>query len=358
MKIASLPGDGIGKEVVPEALKVLEAASRRFGFELEVEHLPYGADHYLETGVTLPEAEFERLPAHFDAIFLGGLGDPRVENNIHARDILLGLRFRLDLYINFRPIKLWRESLCPLKDKSRADVDFVVFRENTEGLYSGAGGQMHKGTADEVATQVMICTRKGVERILRAAFEYARAKGKRRLCMSDKANALGHVGDLWRRTFEEVSAQYPEIETRVEYIDALCMHLVRVPEQFDVIVTGNMFGDIVTDMGASLQGGMGMAISANLHPGRIGLYEPVHGTAPDIYGKGLANPLAAILTGALMLEHHAQPEAARAIELCVEKALDAGQTTKDLGGTLSTSSVTEAILSHLAEATPPGSRGE
>ena len=271
LKIASLPGDGIGQEVVPAALRVMEAAASRFGFELEVETLPYGADHYLATGVTMPELEFERLPAQFDAIFLGGLGDPRVRGNVHARDILLGLRFRLDLYINYRPIRLWRESLCPLKGKGRQDVNFVVFRENTEGLYTNSGGRLRPGTAEEVATQEMICTRMGVERIIRAAFEHARDRGLRRVCLSDKANALTHVGGLWRETFAHVSREYPEVETRAEYIDALCMHLIRSPEQFDVIVTGNMFGDILTDLGAALQGGLGLAVSANRHPGRIGL---------------------------------------------------------------------------------------
>ena len=347
MHIAIIPGDGIGKEVVPQALRVLEAAAAHWSVDLTTEELPYGADHYLATGVTLPDAEFERLATQFDAILLGGLGDPRVADGRHARDILLGLRFRLDLYINFRPIRCWREDLVPLRGKSAADLDFVVFRENTEGLYTGHGGRSRAGTSDEIATQMMICTRRGVDRIILAAFEWARAHGRTRVCMADKANALSYVGGLWRESFEAIASSYPEITTRVEYIDALCMHLIRCPEEFEVIVTGNLFGDIVTDMGAALQGGLGMAISANLHPGRIGLFEPVHGTAPDIAGKGLANPFATILTAALMLDTNGAHDAAAAIETAVLDALGSGDTTGDIGGQLTTTGATDAVLRHL-----------
>ena len=347
LKIASLPGDGIGQEVVPAALRVMRAAGARFGVSLEVEALPFGADHYLATGVTMPEAEYARLGRDFDAIFLGGLGDPRVPDNKHAIDILLGLRFKLDLYINYRPTKLWREDLCPLKGKTAKDVDFVVFRENTEDMYTGAGGQIKRGTPDEIAIQEMVYTRKGVERVIRAAFEHAHAHGDKRVCMADKANALRYVGDLWRRTFKEVAADYPHIQTRVEYVDVLCMHLVRNPEWFDVIVTSNLFGDIVTDLAAGLAGGLGLAVSANLHPGRAGLFEPVHGTAPDLAGKDLANPLAAILTGALLLETHGHRGPAAAIEAAVAAVLARHAVTRDLGGALGTQAATQAVLDAL-----------
>ncbi len=347
MHIAIIPGDGIGKEVVPQALRVMRAAAAAFDVELTTEDLPYGADHYLSTGETIPDSEFARLEREFDAILLGGLGDPRVPDSRHARDILLGLRFRLDLYINFRPIRCWREDLVPLRGKTAADLDFVVFRENTEGLYTGHGGRMKAGTPNEVATQTMVCTRGGVDRIVRAAFEYARAHKRKTVCMADKANALPFVGALWRESFKAIALEFPEIVTREEYIDALCMHLIRCPEEFDVIVTGNLFGDIVTDMGAALQGGLGMAISANLHPGRLGLFEPVHGTAPDIAGQGLANPFAAILTGALLMSTHGAAQAAVAIETAVRDALGSGDTTGDIGGQLSTESATDAVLRNL-----------
>jgi 3-isopropylmalate dehydrogenase len=347
MHIAIIPGDGIGKEVVPQALRVLRAAAAHFAVDLTTEDLPYGADHYLETGQTLPEEAFRRLQHDFDAILLGGLGDPRVPDSRHARDILLGLRFRLDLFINFRPIRCWREDMVPLRGKVASDLDFVVFRENTEGLYTGHGGRMKAGTPDEVATQTMVCTRRGVDRIIRAAFEWARENGRSKVCMADKANALSYVGAVWRESFRTIASEFPEIVTREEYIDALCMHLIRCPEEFDVIVTGNLFGDIVTDMGAALQGGLGMAISANLHPGRMGLFEPVHGTAPDIAGQGLANPFATILTGALMLDINGASEAARAIETAVQDALGSGDTTGDIGGHLSTTQATDAVLRNL-----------
>lgn len=348
MRIACLPGDGIGVEVIDAGVRVLEAAAARFDFTIHWERLPYGASHYLETGVTMPDAEFERLPREFDAIYLGGLGDPRVPDGRHAREILLGMRFRLDLYVNFRPIRLWRDAYSPLVGKGREDINFVVFRENTEGLYTGLGGRVAPGTPHEIATQQMVCTRRGTERIIRAAFEHARKEGCGRVCMADKANALQHVGGLWRDTFAHVAAEYPEIETRVEYIDALCMHLLRTPEAFEVIVTGNLFGDIVTDMGAALQGGLGMAISGNLHPGRIGLFEPVHGTAPDIAGHDKANPFAAILTGALMLRHCGQGDAADAVEAAVARALDDGACTADLGGALGTQAAADAVIERLA----------
>lgn len=347
LKIATLGGDGIGKEVIPAGVRVLRAAAELHGVELRFEELPYGADHTLATGVTMPDAEFERLPEEFDAIYLGALGDPRIADGRHARDILLGLRFRLDLYINLRPIRLWVEDLCPLKNKKLTDIDFVVFRENTEGLYVGMGGHYAKGTREEVASQTMLCTHRGTERIIRAAFEYAVTHGRGKVCMADKANALQFVGSLWRRTFAEVAKDYPQIETRTEYIDALCMHLIRAPEEFEVIVTGNMFGDILTDLGAMLQGGLGVAVSGNIHPGRIGLFEPVHGSAPNIAGQDRANPIAAILTGALMMDSCGEPAMARTIERAVLGVLEARETTPDLGGQLGTRAATDAVIARL-----------
>lgn len=330
LRIASLPGDGIGREVVPEALRVLEKAVSLEGGRVEVEHLPYGAEHYLKTGVSMPEGEFVRLPRDFDAILVGALGHPSVPDHAHARDILLGLRFRLDLYINLRPIRLRLPSLGPLKDKSPEDVDFVIFRENTEGLYRNPGERVEGG-----ARQEMLCSIEGTRRIIHAAFAYARKTGRKRVCMADKANAMPLVGGIWRSALQDVARDFPEIEVRVEYIDALCLHLVQKPEEFEVIVTGNLFGDILADLGAALQGGLGTAASANLHPGRVGLFEPVHGSAPDIAGRGVANPLATILAGSLLLESTGWRGAAQRVENAVQGTLEeleeilcAGQTPK------------------------------
>ncbi len=342
-KVAVVPGDGIGVEVIAEGVRLL----RHLAPDLELETFDLGAERYLRDGTTLPDDVFARWRDEFDAIFLGALGDPRVPSNVHAKDILLGSRFRYDLYVNLRPIKLLDARRCPLKGKGPEDVDIVVFRENTEGLYTDVGGVLKKGTPDEVAQEVCIVTRKGVERIIRAAFEYARAHGRRRVCMSDKSNAMRNVGQLWQRTFKEVAAEYPEIETSHLYIDVLAMELVRVPERFDVIVTGNLFGDIITDLGAILQGGIGLASSANIHPGRLGLFEPVHGSAPDIAGKGIANPMATFLTVGMMLTHLGRAGLEARIQQAVRELLLADLTTPELGGHLSTSQVTDELLARL-----------
>ncbi|HEX2202046.1 MAG TPA: 3-isopropylmalate dehydrogenase [Longimicrobium sp.] len=349
-RIAVIPGDGVGKEVTREAVKVLRALEAQGGPTLDLVEWPHGADRYLETGETITDAEFADLEANYAAVLLGALGDPRVPGNEHARQILLGMRFRLDLFINFRPVQLFHESLTPLKSKAERDIDFVIFRENTEGVYVGMGGVFKQGTADEVAVQEDVNTRKGVERIVRAAFEHARANGLERVTMSDKANAMEHAGGLWRRVFKAVAAEYPDIQTEALYVDMLAMDLVRRPERYRVIVTGNLFGDILSDLGAALCGGLGLTASGNIHPGRVSLFEPVHGSAPDIAGKDLANPFAAILTAALMLRHlgHA-PEAAR-VENAVRAALFAGETTADLGGTLGTQATGDAVVRHLASA--------
>ena len=338
-RIAVLGGDGIGPEVTREAMKVVQVAAERFSLSLELVDLPWNADHYLETGETLPEGALEDLRDNYSAVYIGAYGDPRVPDMKHAADILLGIRFGLDLYINFRPIKLFHEDLCPLKGKSPEDIDFVVFRENTEGAYVGVGGNFKKGTPDEVAVQEEIHTRKGVERILRTAFEYAKSHGRTKVCMSDKSNVMRFGHDLWQRCFAEVASEYPEIEADHLYVDALAMQLVRSPERFEVIVTNNMFGDILTDLGAALQGGLGVAASANLHPGRTSMFEPVHGSAPKYAGLGRANPLAAVMTAGLMLDHLGHGAAAGLVEAAVVESLVQGKTTVDLGGSLTTEAV-------------------
>ena len=349
MRIAVIPGDGIGKEVTAEAVKVLRAVSEVSGRVLELETLPWSADHYLSTGVTIPPNGYDMLRDDFDAILLGALGDPRVADNRHARDILLGARFELDLYVNYRPVKLLNDALCPLKDRGRKDVNFVVFRENTEGVYVSVGGRFKANTDDEVAIQEEINTFKGVNRIIRHAFEFARAHRLTRVCMSDKSNAMQQGHALWQRVFREVSLEYPDVKATHMYIDALAMFLVKDPGQFEVIVTNNLFGDIVTDIGGALQGGLGMAASGNIHPGRTSLFEPVHGSAPPLAGKNVANPMGAILSSALMLETLGWDDEAKRIESAVEAAIAAGETTTDVGGTRGTSQVGDWIARKLGK---------
>src|SRR6478736_2752053 len=303
LRIAVIAGDGIGKEVTAEAVKVIRRAGDVYGRTFQIEELPWGADYFLETGITIPPNGYAMLRDDFDAIFIGALGDPRVPDNRHARDILLGTRFELDLYVNYRPVKLLDARLCPLKDRTPADVNFVVLRENTEGLYVSVGGRFKAGTEDEVAIQEEINTYKGVHRIIQHAFEFARATGRRRVCMADKSNAMTQGHALWQRVFRELAPRYPGIEPRHLYIDALVLLMVQNPAQFDVIVTNNLFGDIITDLGAALQGGLGLAASGNLHPGRTSMFEPVHGSAPPLAGRNIANLMGAILSAALLLEY-------------------------------------------------------
>jgi 3-isopropylmalate dehydrogenase len=347
MKIAIVPGDGIGVDVTKEAVKVLEAVERRRPFGFEPVCFPWSADHFLSTGETVPPGAFDDFSRDYAAIFMGAFGDPRVPDMRHAADILLGARFQLDLYVNYRPVRCLDDRLCPLKGFGAADVDFVIFRENTEGSYVGVGGIFKKGTPDEVAVQEDISTRKGVERIIRHAFEFASARGKKRVVMSDKSNAMRFAGDLWQRTFADVGKDFPGIEASHLYIDALCMQMVRDPRQFDVIVTNNMFGDIATDLGAALQGGLGMAASGNLHPGRVSMFEPVHGSAPKYAGTGKANPFGAILTAALMLEHLGRAAEAAAVERAVKECVRAKRGTRDIGGELSTSQAGDAVVERL-----------
>lgn len=343
MRIAIIPGDGIGTEVIAEAVKVVEAAERAFGFSVKKTQFDWGADRYLRDGVTLPDDAVEMFENEYDAILLGAVGDPRVPDNRHAADILLGLRFKLELYINLRPIKLLADSLTPLKGRSCADVDFVVFRENTEGLYTFMGGNFKKGTPDEVAIQEEINTRKGVERIIEASFDFAEKSGRKKVTLADKSNAMTYGHDLWRRTFKEVSERHPTIETNAQYIDATAMFMVLDPAQYDVIVTNNLFGDIITDLGAAIQGGLGVAGSGNIHPGKVSLFEPVHGSAPQFAGKNIANPIGSVLAAGLMLEHLGQKDAADAIERAVVTAILDGKMTKDVGGSLSTIEAGAAI---------------
>src|SRR5215216_3054105 len=302
-RIAVVPGDGIGPEVTWEAVRVLELLRATHGVELELQHFDWGADKFLSEGISLPEGALQMLSDEFDAILAGAFGDPRVPSNKHAEDILLGMRRGLDLYINLRPVRLLNDRLTPLANRKTDDIDFVVFRENTEGAYCGAGGFLKHGTADEVALQDEVNTRRGVERIILAAFEYARANGRKRVTMADKSNVQRFGGDLWQRVYKEVAAGYPEITANHQYVDAMAMYMVLDPAQYDVIVSNNLFGDILTDLGAAIQGGPGLAASGNIHPGKVSLFEPVHGSAPPLAGKGIANPIGSILTAAMMLEY-------------------------------------------------------
>jgi 3-isopropylmalate dehydrogenase len=349
-RIAVIPGDGIGKEVIPQALNVMQAA----GAPVELTHFDWGADRYLADKTTVPPDGFAMLARDFDAILVGAFGDPRVPSNIHAREILLGMRCQMDLYANVRPVRLLDASLCPLKGIEPKDIDFVVIRENTEGVYGDLGGVFKQGTPDEVAIQEDINTRKGVERIIRYAFEYCASNKKmdgsprRRVLMCDKSNAMTHAGGLWQRVFKAVATEYPQIETQHMFVDALCLQMVRDPRGFDVVVTNNMFGDIITDLAAGLQGGLGMAASGNLHPGKIspgqiGMFEPVHGSAPPIAGKNIANPFGAILTAAMMLAHLGMSAEAQKIEAAILEAVRQKKTTTDIGGTLGTREAGEWI---------------
>jgi 3-isopropylmalate dehydrogenase len=348
-RIAVIAGDGIGPEVIEAAIPVLDRAAAAHGFGLDWERLPYSADHYLATGETLPDKAFDHLRDDVDAIFLGALGDPRIPGNEHARDILLGLRFRLDLYINFRPVQLLHPDLTPLRavGRSGGQIDFVIFRENTEGVYLGRG----RISGDEYIAEE-VNTAKGVDRIIRAAFAWAKDHGKTCVTMSDKSNAVP-AHRIWQERFKAVAAEYPAIRAEHRFVDALAMELVREPERFQVIVTNNLYGDILSDLGAGLVGGLGIAASANLHPGRAGLFEPVHGSAPPLKGKGVANPMAAILTGALMFEQLGHADAARRLERAVRGALADGARTPDLGGESTTAAAAEAVTRRLESEVNP-----
>lgn len=347
-RVAVIPGDGIGPEVITEAVRALEALRASYDVQLELVHFDWGAEKFLKDGVGLPTGALEMLSEEFQAILAGAFGDPRVASNQHAEEILLGMRRGLDLYINLRPVRLIDSRLTPLKNRTIEDIDFVVFRENTEGAYCGAGGFLKKGTGEEIATQEELNTRRGVERIIVAAFEYARAQGRKRVTMADKSNVQRFGGDLWQRVFKEVAEGYPEIDANHQYVDAMAMFMVLDPGQYDVIVSNNLFGDILTDLGAAIQGGLGLAASGNIHPGKVSLFEPVHGSAPPLAGKGVANPIGAILTSAMMVEYLGYSEAGKAIEAAVRAAVSQNETTQDLGGALSTKQAADAILRRIA----------
>ncbi|OIO78815.1 MAG: 3-isopropylmalate dehydrogenase [Candidatus Omnitrophica bacterium CG_4_8_14_3_um_filter_43_15] len=318
-KIAVIGGDGTGPEVVKEGLKVIEAASKKFGFKYETKDFDFNGERYMKTGKTLEDNDIAELKK-FNVIYLGAIGHPDVKPGILEQGILLKLRFSLDQYINLRPIKLYNSAFCPLKDKKESDVDFVVVRENSEGLYKGMGEFKDKGTKDEVATQISYNTRKGVERCVRYAFEYTRRRNKRKtLTLCGKTNVLTFAWDLWQRAFNEVAKEYPDIKTNYAHVDATAMWFVKNPEWFDVIVTDNMFGDIITDLGAMVQGGMGIAAGGNLNPEGVSMFEPIGGSAPKYTGKNVINPLAAICAGAMLLEQLGEVKAAKAIEDSVIK---------------------------------------
>ena len=340
LHVAVIGGDGIGPEVVEASIPAIERAARAGGAVIEWERLPYGADHFLKTGETLPDQAFKHLREDVDAILVGALGDPRIPDQRHARDILLGLRFRLDLYINFRPCWLLHPDLCPLKGDP--NIDFVIFRENTEGLYLARGTSKHEGTPEEEQIAEEVNTAPKVRRIIRAAFEWAQAHGKSKVTMANKSNAVP-AHHLWDRVFAQVGEEFPGMEREHFYIDALCMQMIKRPTQFQVIVTNNMFGDIISDLASQLVGGLGIAPSANLHPGQVGLFEPVHGSAPKYAGKGTANPMATVLTGGLMLEALGFKAAGEQLTQAVKSVLAAGLRPHDLGGKATTSQVGKAV---------------
>jgi 3-isopropylmalate dehydrogenase len=339
-RIAAVAGDGIGPEVMAEGLRVLRRAAEIESFSIEATEYPFSADHYLATGETLADGFLDEVRG-MDAVLVGAIGDPRLEVGMLERAVISGLRFGLDLFVNLRPVRLYAEHLCPLKDRVPRDIDMIVVRENTEDVYTNLGGIFKKGSVDEVAIQEMIFTRRGTERVIRYAFELARKRGgRKKLTMVDKANAIRAM-DVWTRTFAEVGAEYPDITQNHLYIDAACMFLVKDPQDFDVVVVPNMFGDILTDLGAMITGGLGVAASGNIHPGQVSMFEPVHGSAPDIAGQNIASPVATILSVSMMLDYLGEERAARRVENTVASLLadrripslgaDSGLTTAQVG---------------------------
>ncbi len=348
--IAVIPGDGTGPEVVAEGLKVLKAASKKFNFKYQLKNYDLGGERYLRTREVLPDSVFEELKK-MDAIYLGAIGHPEVKPGILEKGILLTIRFQLDQYINLRPIKLFPGVETPLKDKNPEDIDFIVVRENTEGAYLGAGGIFKKGTPDEIAIQEAIHTRKGVERCIRFAFEYCRKRNrKKKVTLCGKTNVLTYAFDLWERTFYEVAKEFKGIETDYAHVDAICMWMVKNPEWFDVIVTDNLFGDIITDLGAIIQGGLGIAAGGNINPNGVSMFEPMGGSAPKYTGKGAVSPLAAIGACQMMLEHLGEGKAARGIEEAIMKVLkkDVKSLTAGKMG-YSTSEVGDLVVNYINE---------
>ena len=351
--VAVIPGDGIGPEVVREGLRVLDRVASIEGFRIERTLYPFGAEHYVKTQEIFPESAFSEVRQK-RAILLGAIGDPRIEVGLLEFGIIAKMRFELDLFVNLRPVKLYAEHLCPLKDKKPEDVDFVVVRENTEDAYAGMRGFFKKGTPDEIATQEILFTRKGVERVIRYAFELARKRPtEKKLTLVDKANAVRAM-DLWTRTFEEVGREYPEVTREHAYIDAACMWCVKNPEWFETVVTSNMFGDILTDLAAMIQGGLGIAASGNLHPGRVSLFEPIHGSAPKHAGKNVANPLATIMAVSMMLDYFGEARGAARIEETVAGLLRSKRIPSDGSDSgLSTNQIGDMVIESLETAKAP-----
>ncbi|MBN2168666.1 MAG: 3-isopropylmalate dehydrogenase [Actinobacteria bacterium] len=350
-KIAVIPGDGTGPEVVAEGLKVLEAAAEVIGFDFDTTKFNYGGDRFLETGETLPDGALDELK-EYDAIFLGAIGHPDVKPGILETGILLKIRFALDQYINLRPIKLYPNVECPLVDKGPEDIDLVVVRENTEGLYVGSGGFVRKGTPNEVAVQESINTRMGVERCIRYAFEYCRKRDRdKKVTLCGKTNVLTYAFDLWERAFNEVAEEYPDISADYAHVDAICMWFVKNPEWFDVVVTDNMFGDIITDLGAMIQGGMGIAAGGNINPEGTSMFEPIGGSAPKYTGKNVINPLAAISSVQMMLEFLGEDKAGKLVEDAIVRALSEGKIKSMSAGKMGmgTSDVGDLISGYVRE---------
>ena len=371
--IALIPGDGIGPEIIREGKKVVEIASKIYGIKINWTEYPFGAEHYLRTGELLPDSALKEMEA-MDAIYLGAVGDPRVKPGILEKEILLKARFYFDQYINLRPIKLYKGVPCPLKDKNPEDINFYVVRENTEDFYVGIGGRFNARAnqdhlevlrklykakiqvdfnleaEEEMAYQVGLISRPGTQRVIKYAFELAKKKDMKRVTSVDKANVLTNIYGLWREIFEEISTQYPDIETEFSFVDAITMWFVRKPEWFKVVVAPNMFGDIITDLGAMIQGGLGIAAGGNINPEGVSMFEPVHGSAPDIAGKNISNPIATILSGVMMLDHLGEIKAAKAIENAVEKVLSEGKVrSHDLGGNSSTIEVGDEVVIKIGE---------
>lgn len=348
-RIAVIAGDGIGPEVLAEGIKILRlAAEKDAGFNFDFQYFPWGCDYYLKTGRMMPEDAIDTL-SEFDAIYLGAVGDPKVPDHISLRDLLLKIRHDFDQYVNVRPVKLLRGAPCPLKGASCEDIDMVVIRENSEGEYSGAGDWLYKGQPNEVVLQTGVFSRKGTERIIRYAFELAK-KERKSLTSISKGNALNYSMVFWDSVFAEIAKEYPEVETHSCLVDAACMFFVKDPKRFQVVVTSNLFGDIITDLGAAIAGGMGLAAGANLNPERRfpSMFEPIHGSAPDIAGKGMANPLAAIWSASQMLDFLGYPVWAKKVLDAIERVLSDGKIrTPDMGGTASTSEVGDAAAAFL-----------
>lgn len=346
-KVAVIPGDGIGPEVVREGQKVLEAAGKKYGFKMNWHDYDLGGERYLKTGEVMPDSVLEELK-DFNAIYLGAIGHPEVKPGILEQGILLRTRFVLDLYVNLRPIKLYPGVECPLKNKGPEDIDYIVVRENTEGLYAGSGGFLRQGTEHEVAVQESVNTYMGVERCLRYAFELAATRKRRKLTLCGKTNVLTYAFGLWERVFREMAREYPSVETDYTHVDATCMWMIKSPEWFDVVVTDNMFGDIITDLGAITQGGLGIAAGGNINPEGVSMFEPIGGSAPKYAGQNKANPVAAILAGQLMLNDLGQTEAARGLEEAVSRVLPRMQTQSAGRMGMSTSQVGDAIAAEIS----------